>query len=86
MDIQHDLLKELVGGNYVGPVGELLAQRPLQPCQTRVLDLCNGTGKWYRDSSHLCSVCANRRFHLHRVVEMAGEFPHAKFNALDIGG
>ena len=29
---------------------------------------------------------ADRRFHLRRVVEMAEEFPHVKFNALDIGG
>ncbi|KAF9649570.1 S-adenosyl-L-methionine-dependent methyltransferase [Thelephora ganbajun] len=63
MNEQHDLLKELLGGNYVGPVRDLLARRPLQR-QIKVLDLCTGTGKW--------------------VVEMAEEFPHVKFNALDI--
>lgn len=46
MNVQHDLLKELVGGNYVGPVGDLLARRPSQR-QIKVLDLCTGTGKWF---------------------------------------
>ena len=46
MNAQHDLLKELVGRNYVGPVGDVLARRPLQR-QIKVLDLCTGTGKWY---------------------------------------
>lgn len=46
MNIQHDLLKELLGGNYLGPVRDLLARRPLQR-QIKVLDLCTGTGKWY---------------------------------------
>jgi len=63
MNVQHDLLRELLGGNIVAPVRDLLAQRPPQR-QIKVLDLCTGTGKW--------------------VVEMAEEFPHVKFNALDI--
>jgi len=46
MNVQHDLLKELLGGNYVGPVRDVLTQRPSQR-QIKVLDLCTGTGKWY---------------------------------------
>ena len=84
MNDQHDLLKELLGGNYVGPVGEILARRPLQR-QIRVLDLCTGTGKWYVTPSCIFIQRANRRCHLRRVVEMAEEFPHVKFNGLDIG-
>ena len=84
MNDQHDLTKELQGGNFVGPVGELLARRPLQR-QIKVLDLCTGTGKWYVTPS-IFILWANRRCHLRRVVEMAEEFPHVKFNALDIGG
>lgn len=86
MNIQHDLFKELVGGNYVGPVRDLLARRPLQR-QIKVLDLCTGTGKWsvalLRISSFSSWLIA--RGNLRRVVEMAEEFPHVKFNALDIG-
>lgn len=63
MNDQHDLLRELLGSNYVAPVRDLLVQRSQQR-QIKVLDLCTGTGKW--------------------VVEMAEEFPHVKFNALDI--
>jgi hypothetical protein len=46
MNIQHDLLKELLDGNYVGPVRDVLARRSSQR-QIKVLDLCTGTGKWY---------------------------------------
>lgn len=45
MNIQHDLLRERLGGNYVAPVGDILAQRPTQR-QIKVLDICTGTGKW----------------------------------------
>ena len=83
MNVQHDLLKELLGGNYVGPVRDLLARRPLQR-QIKVLDLCTGTGKWYV-TPRIFILLANRRWHLRRVVEMAEEFPHVKFNGLDIG-
>lgn len=62
MNIQHDLLKELLGSNYVGPVGELLARRPLQR-QIKVLDLCTGTGKWYVTfTSSLCGLIADAIF------------------------
>jgi ubiquinone/menaquinone biosynthesis C-methylase UbiE len=45
MNDQHDLLRELLGGNYVAPVRDLLVQRSQQR-QIKVLDLCTGTGKW----------------------------------------
>ena len=83
MNTQHDLLKELLGGNYVGPVGALFARRPSQR-QIKVLDLCTGTGKWYV-TLYIVILWPNRRCHLRRVVEMAKEFPNVKFNALDIG-
>ena len=84
MNDQHDLLKELLDGNYVGPVGDILAWRPMQR-QIKVLDLCTGTGKWYVTLSCIFILQANRRCYLRRVVEMAAEFPHVKFNGLDIG-
>jgi len=46
MNLQHDLLRELLDGNYVAPVMDVLARRSLQR-QIKVLDLCTGTGKWY---------------------------------------
>jgi len=46
MNIQHDLLKVLLDGNYVGPVRDHLTRHPLQH-RIKVLDLCTGTGKWY---------------------------------------
>ena len=82
MDFQHELLKGLLDGNYVGPVRDHLARRSLQR-QIKVLDLCTGTGKWY--VAPYIFPRANRRCHLRRVVEMAEEFPHVKFNGLDIG-
>lgn len=83
MNIQHDLLKELLNGNYVGPLRDILAWRPSQR-QIRVLDLCTGTGKWYVTPT-VFILRANHRCNLRRVVEMAGEFPHVKFKGLDIG-
>lgn len=83
MNVQHDLLRELLGGNIVTPVRDLLTQCPPQR-QIKVLDLCTGTGKWYVIRRVLI-VWLNRGRHLYRAVEMAEEFPHIKFNALDIG-
>ena len=83
MNIQHELLKGLLDANYVGPVRDHLARRPSQH-QVKVLDLCTGTGKWYV-MSYTFIMRANRRCHLRRVVEMAKEFPHVRFNGLDIG-
>jgi len=83
MNIQHDLLRELLDGNYVSPVMDALARRPLQR-QIKVLDLCTGTGKWYV-TLYISILWAYSRCNLRRVVEMAEEFPHAKFNGLDIG-
>ena len=45
MNTEHDLLKELLRDNYVGPVRDDLARHPSQR-QIKVLDLCTGTGKW----------------------------------------
>lgn len=62
MNDQHDLLKELLGGNYVGPVRDLLARRSLQR-QIKVLDLCTGTGKWYvMTVSAFCGLIADAIF------------------------
>ena len=83
MNTQHDLLKGLLDGNYVDPVRDHLARRSSQR-QIRVLDLCTGTGKWYV-TPYIFILWPNRRCHLRRVVEMAEEFPHVKFNGLDIG-
>jgi len=83
MNIQHDLLKVILDGNYVGPVRDHLTRRPLQR-QIEVLDLCTGTGRWYV-TPYIFILWPNRRCHIRRVVEMAEEFPHVNFNGLDIG-
>ncbi|KAH6905876.1 S-adenosyl-L-methionine-dependent methyltransferase [Coprinopsis sp. MPI-PUGE-AT-0042] len=40
----HNILKRLLGGNYIGPVQDILAPSPTE--QKRVLDICNGDGQW----------------------------------------
>jgi len=41
---QHNLLRELLRGNYIGPVGEVL--NPAHGGVGRALDLGTGTGRW----------------------------------------
>lgn len=43
---QHDLLYQLLGRHYRGPVRRVLRGR------RRVLDLCTGTGRWVLDMAH----------------------------------
>ncbi|TFY61681.1 hypothetical protein EVG20_g6967 [Dentipellis fragilis] len=47
LDAMHVLLRLLTGANYDGPVPAVLAtERP------KVVDLCNGTGKWVMEMAH----------------------------------
>lgn len=77
--VQHFFLKALLHGNYVGPVQDVL--RPTLGERRKVLDLATGTGNWY---VALLKLFASFSFKL-RVLDMAQEFPHAKFYGLDIG-
>jgi hypothetical protein len=45
LDLQHKLLKLVYGGNYFGPVAEVLQAR--QGYTPRVLDICTRSGAWY---------------------------------------
>lgn len=47
-NIKHDLLKELLHDNYVGPVRDVLSSNSSQT-RIRALDLCTGTGQWVVD-------------------------------------
>ncbi|KAJ8522190.1 hypothetical protein ONZ45_g1217 [Pleurotus djamor] len=44
LDVQHNIVKFLLGANYYGPVRRALADLPDR--QRRVVDLGSGTGKW----------------------------------------
>lgn len=61
-DGQHQLLRKLIGDDFVGPVAEVLQH--LTGEQQRVMDLGTGAGRW--------------------VIDMAGRFPHVRFDGLDI--
>ncbi|KAG6826942.1 hypothetical protein H0H92_013819 [Tricholoma furcatifolium] len=45
LNVIHDILHQLIGANYVGPVADVLAGGR----QKLALDLCTGTGKWVID-------------------------------------
>ncbi|KAJ1307264.1 hypothetical protein OPQ81_001377 [Rhizoctonia solani] len=47
LDLQHRLLKLVYGGNYFGPVGEVL--QPRQGYKPRILDLCTRNGAWVQE-------------------------------------
>lgn len=44
--ILHNLLRQLLGANYIGPVAETLAPQQGPVRQRMALDVCTGTGKW----------------------------------------
>lgn len=44
LDVQHKVLRDLLGSHFVGPIAEALAYESGR--QKRVLDLCTGTGRW----------------------------------------
>lgn len=44
LNMQHKILRDLLGSHFVGPVAEALAYESGR--QKRVLDLCTGTGRW----------------------------------------
>lgn len=81
LDHMHELVKELLGSrNYRGPVRQTLTSRE-DGRKVRILDIGTGNGRW-------CVVWWVRRFLyscVHRVEEMAEEFPHTKVYGLDIG-
>ncbi|CAE6519592.1 unnamed protein product [Rhizoctonia solani] len=47
LDLQHKLLKVVYGGNYFGPVAEVLQARPGH--KPRVLDICTRNGVWVQE-------------------------------------
>ncbi|TBU24943.1 S-adenosyl-L-methionine-dependent methyltransferase [Dichomitus squalens] len=76
------LLRRLIGDFSVGPVGEVLADALGE--QRRVLDLGTGTGQWYvmhrgRERALFFIDCR-----INRVLDMARDFPRARFYGVDI--
>ncbi|TFK29192.1 S-adenosyl-L-methionine-dependent methyltransferase [Coprinopsis marcescibilis] len=49
LNVNHTILKCLMGDNYVGPVADVLRDEPLH--RKKVLDLCTGSGKWLLEMS-----------------------------------
>jgi len=47
MDDQHGILQLLLGGNYVGPIHDVLT--PNRDRRLIVVDIGTGMGQWYRD-------------------------------------
>lgn len=83
MNLQHQALFKLLGGHYPDscPVAETLAEDPGR--QKYALDLCTGTGAWYACRIHWTIWT---QFLLSRTMDVAYDFPHVAFRALDIGG
>lgn len=79
----HELLRELIGRPFVGPVQGLLARAPGE--QRRVLDLGTGTGCWCADEPSHTRLWPSSLTQLCRVLEMAQRFPHVRFYGVDIG-
>jgi hypothetical protein len=80
MNVQHNALVQLLGAHFPAscPVPDVLAHDPER--QKYVLDLCTGTGIWYAGVSSLSHTLIKPR-----TMEMAEQFPHVAFRAIDIG-
>lgn len=76
---QHDLLYQLLGRHYRGPVRRVLRGR------RRVLDLCTGTGRWCVETFLTLLFCAWSQSDVLRVLDMAHDFPNVRFDGIDIG-
>ncbi|EKM52274.1 uncharacterized protein PHACADRAFT_51948, partial [Phanerochaete carnosa HHB-10118-sp] len=63
---QHELLRQLLGSNYLGPVRQVVRR------QKRVLDLCTGTGRWVLD---MADEFPNVRFDGIDIVPIATRTP-----------
>ncbi|EJU00586.1 hypothetical protein DACRYDRAFT_117074 [Dacryopinax primogenitus] len=72
--LQHDLLRKVVGHNFVGPVPIILANTPQRPVK-RVLDVGSGTGRWLVFFS-ASPVALSELTYKDRVQQMAEMFPH----------
>lgn len=72
-----------LGGNYPGPVRHVLRQRGLGQ-QVRALDLGTGTGVWCVTSCFEIPQPLEQQMGI-RVLDMARDFPHVRFDGLDIG-
>ncbi|KII94192.1 hypothetical protein PLICRDRAFT_99517 [Plicaturopsis crispa FD-325 SS-3] len=80
LDVQHDVICQVIGANYIGPVREVLA--PIPGRQRLAVDLCTGTGKWVlemaREFDHV-------RFRGLDIVPIASQYPptNARFELHD---
>ncbi|KAG6374230.1 S-adenosyl-L-methionine-dependent methyltransferase [Boletus reticuloceps] len=81
LDLQHKILRDLLGSHFVGPVAESLAHESSR--QKRVLDLCTGTGRWVMD---MASQFRHVRFSGVDIVPISTRRPHsnANFEILDV--
>ncbi|KAA1475929.1 hypothetical protein DENSPDRAFT_453856 [Dentipellis sp. KUC8613] len=78
LDAMHVLLHRLTGANYDGPVPAVLArERP------KVVDLCNGTGKWVMEMAHEFPHAEFRGLDL---VPIATQYPapNVRFEIADV--
>ena len=67
LNLNHKILKQLIGRNFRGPVNAVLALNPARP--PRVLDLGTGKGKWC-----VISVCFSTSCGTYQgVLEVAGD-------------
>lgn len=83
MGIEHRLLRFVYGGgNYVGPVNDVLARTHSR--QRRILDCGTGTGVWYVDIYFGLPFIHAFLFLHSRACEMADEFPHAQTIGVDV--
>ncbi|KZT57574.1 S-adenosyl-L-methionine-dependent methyltransferase [Calocera cornea HHB12733] len=81
-ELQHKMLKLVVGQNFVGPLPVILSNTPQRPVK-RVLDVGSGTGRWVQEMAEMFP-------HVHFVgvdlVPAAPEEPpdNAQFELYDI--
>ena len=84
LNVQHRILRDLLGSHFVGPVAEALAYQPGR--QKRVLDLCTGTGRWQVILFDWTLIHLIRVLDLvDRLMDMASQFRHVRFSGVDIG-
>ncbi|KAJ4480857.1 S-adenosyl-L-methionine-dependent methyltransferase [Lentinula aciculospora] len=78
----HKMLKQLIAGNYIGPVAEVLAPREGQ--QKVAIDLGCGTGDWIME---MAKDFPHVSFHGLDIVPIATRYPDAnvQFELHDIG-
>lgn len=70
--------------NYSAPVTELLSSRKADGKRPKVLDIGCGPGHWYVPYGFIFIIIAHPANSNIRSLEMASEFPDARFFGVDI--